>query len=59
MDEASDMLTLPPGLEGIAEVKEGGKGALAMKKKEWQREGKWRKMGIATQRMAKGGRNAV
>lgn len=55
MDEASDMLTLPPGLEGIAIVKEGGKGALAMKKKEWQREGKWRKMGKATQRMAKGG----
>lgn len=55
MDEASDMLTLPPGLEDIAAAKEGGKEALAMKKKEWQREGKWRKMGKATQRMAKGG----
>lgn len=55
MDEASDMLTLPPGLEDIAVAKEGGKEALAMKKKEWQREGKWRKMGKATQRQAKGG----
>ncbi|RDI79671.1 hypothetical protein Vi05172_g10262 [Venturia inaequalis] len=55
MDEASDMLTLPPGLEDIAVAKEGGKEALMMKKKEWRREGKWRKMGKATLRMAKGG----
>jgi hypothetical protein len=55
MDEASDMLTLPPGLEDIAVAKEGGREALAMKKKEWQREGKWRKMGKATLRQAKGG----
>jgi hypothetical protein len=55
VDEASDMLTLPPGLEDIAVAKEGGKEALAMKRKEWQREGKWRKMGKATERQAKGG----
>ncbi|KAE9962648.1 hypothetical protein BLS_010175 [Venturia inaequalis] len=43
------------GLEDIAVAKEGGKEALMMKKKEWRREGKWRKMGKATLRMAKGG----
>ncbi|KIW05476.1 uncharacterized protein PV09_03361 [Verruconis gallopava] len=45
MDEASDMLTLPPGLEELAVAKEGGKASAAMKKKELQREEKWRKMG--------------
>jgi hypothetical protein len=50
MDEACDMLTLPPGLADLAEQEEGGKAALAMKKKEWQREEKWRNMGKASQR---------
>ncbi|KAF2147399.1 uncharacterized protein K452DRAFT_6888 [Aplosporella prunicola CBS 121167] len=45
VDEASDMLTLPPGLATIAEEREGGRAAMLMKRKEWQREEKWRKMG--------------
>lgn len=44
MDEAGDMLTLPPGLADIAEHEEGGKAANELKRKEWQREEKWRKM---------------
>ncbi|EKG17763.1 hypothetical protein MPH_04978 [Macrophomina phaseolina MS6] len=45
VDEASDMLTLPPGLAAIAEEKDGGRSVEMMKRKEWQREEKWRKMG--------------
>jgi len=44
MDEAGDMLTLPPGLADIAEDEDGGKVAEALKKKEWERAEKWRKM---------------
>jgi hypothetical protein len=44
MDEAGDMLTLPPGLADIAEDEEGGKAAQGLKKKEWERAEKWRKM---------------
>ena len=44
MDEAGDMLTLPPGLADIAEDEEGGKAAAVLKKKEWERAEKWRKM---------------
>lgn len=44
MDEAGDMLTLPPGLADIAEDEEGGKAAESLKKKEWERAEKWRKM---------------
>ncbi|KAG0645208.1 TBC domain-containing [Hyphodiscus hymeniophilus] len=44
MDEAGDMLTLPPGLADIAEDEEGGRAAEALKKKEWDRAEKWRKM---------------
>ena len=44
MDEAGDMLTLPPGLSNIAEHEEGGKMALELKRKEWDRADKWRKM---------------
>lgn len=54
MDEASDMLTLPPGLEEVAVAKEGGRAALAMKKKEWKREEKWRRMGKTSQAGQKG-----
>ncbi|TVY94041.1 TBC domain-containing protein [Lachnellula willkommii] len=43
-DEAGDMLTLPPGLADIAEDEEGGKAAEGLKKKEWERAEKWRKM---------------
>jgi len=55
MDEASDMLTLPPGLADIAEQQDGGKTALEMKRKEWAREEKWRKMGKAVAKSGKGG----
>ncbi|KAI9648720.1 hypothetical protein NHQ30_003360 [Ciborinia camelliae] len=44
MDEAGDMLTLPPGLADIAEEAEGGKGLELMKKKESERTEKWRRM---------------
>jgi hypothetical protein len=44
MDEAGDMLTLPPGLADIAEEEEGGRAAEGLKKKEWDRAEKWRKM---------------
>lgn len=44
MDEAGDMLTLPPGLADIAEHEEDSKVAEELKRKEWEREEKWRKM---------------
>jgi hypothetical protein len=44
LNEASDMLRLPPGLAEVAEQQEGGKAAQAMKAKEIEREEKWRKM---------------
>lgn len=44
MDEAGDMLTLPPGLADIAEDAEGGKAADALKRREWERAEKWRRM---------------
>ncbi|KAF2802091.1 RabGAP/TBC, partial [Mytilinidion resinicola] len=55
MDEAADMLTLPPGLADIAEQEEGGRAALAMKKKEIEREEKWRKMAKVVTKGAKSG----
>jgi hypothetical protein len=54
MDEAGDMLTLPPGLADIAEQEEGGHGAARMKRKEWNREEKWRRMGKVNNDAAKG-----
>ena len=44
MDEAGDMLTLPPGLADIAEDEEGGRAAEGLKRKEWSRTEKWRRM---------------
>ncbi|KAG9234475.1 rab-GTPase-TBC domain-containing protein [Amylocarpus encephaloides] len=44
MEEAGDMLTLPPGLADIAEDEEGGKAVEGLKRKEWERAEKWRKM---------------
>lgn len=52
MDEAGDMLTLPPGLADIAEDEEGGKAADSVKRKEWDRAEKWRKMA----KIVKGGK---
>ncbi|KAF9696346.1 hypothetical protein EKO04_005370 [Ascochyta lentis] len=44
LDEASDMLKLPPGLAQVAEQREGGRMARSMKAKEIQRDEKWRRM---------------
>lgn len=44
LDEASDMLKLPPGLAQIAEQREGGRMARSMKAKEIKRDEKWRSM---------------
>ncbi|KAH7075127.1 hypothetical protein FB567DRAFT_536199 [Paraphoma chrysanthemicola] len=44
VQEASDMLKLPPGLAEVAEQQEGGRAAQAMKAKEIERDDKWRKM---------------
>jgi hypothetical protein len=44
MDEAGDMLILAPGLADIAEDEQSGKISDALKKKEWDRSEKWRKM---------------
>ncbi|EME80883.1 uncharacterized protein MYCFIDRAFT_155155 [Pseudocercospora fijiensis CIRAD86] len=55
--EASDMLTLPPGLEDIDENEDAGKTASVLKQREWAREEKWRKMARPAKRSreAKGG----
>jgi hypothetical protein len=55
LDEASDMLKLPPGLADIAEQQEGGRAAQAMKAKEMEREEKWRKMAKVVRSSTKGG----
>ncbi|KAF4551349.1 Rab-GTPase-TBC domain-containing protein 8 [Elsinoe fawcettii] len=44
MDQASDMLTLPPGLESIAEAEDGGRTGEKLRRREWEREEKWRRM---------------
>lgn len=44
VDEAGDMLTLPPGLADIAENDEDSKAASDLKRKEFERDEKWRKM---------------
>ena len=44
VDEAGDMLTLPPGLADIAEDEEDSNMANDLKRREWEREEKWRKM---------------
>jgi hypothetical protein len=53
LDEASDMLKLPPGLAEVAEQQEGGRAARAMRAKEIERDDKWRKMA----RVVKSGAN--
>ncbi|KAF2202042.1 RabGAP/TBC [Delitschia confertaspora ATCC 74209] len=55
LDEAGDMLTLPPGLAQLAEKEEGGKAVQAMKAKEIEREEKWRKMAKVIKSGAIGG----
>ena len=55
VDEAGDMLTLPPALANIAEYDEGGKVMNELKKKEWEREEKWRKMAKVVKKNEIGG----
>ncbi|KAF2445788.1 RabGAP/TBC [Karstenula rhodostoma CBS 690.94] len=55
LDEASDMLRLPPGLAEVAEQKEGGRAAEKARAKEIEREEKWRKMAQVVQAGAKSG----
>ena len=55
MDEAGDMLTLPPGLADIAENEEDNKAAQELRKKEWEREEKWRKMAKIVKNSRDGG----
>lgn len=44
MDEAGDMLTLPPGLADVAKDADNGKAAAALRAKEFARTEKWRRM---------------
>ncbi|MCJ1284599.1 hypothetical protein MMC26_003933 [Xylographa opegraphella] len=57
MDEAGDMLTMPPGLADIAEHESTGKAVDVdvVKRKEWEREEKWRKMAKPVKRNGVGG----
>ncbi|KAJ9626390.1 hypothetical protein H2203_004022 [Taxawa tesnikishii (nom. ined.)] len=48
LDEASDMLTLPPGLADVAEQEDAGRSANLLKRREWAREEKWQKMARRT-----------
>lgn len=44
MDEAGDMLTVPPGLQDPAEGAQANSMSEALKRKEWARSEKWRAM---------------
>ena len=55
VDEAGNMLTLPSGLADIAEHEEGGKTADMHRRKEWEREAKWRKMAKIENKREHGG----
>ena len=55
VDEAGDMLTLPPGLADIAEDEEGSKGVDEARKRERVREIKWQKMAKVVKSDKRGG----
>lgn len=55
MDEAADMLTLPFGLSDIAEIGEAEAKEAYMRRKEIEREEKWRKMARVVSKRADGG----
>ena len=55
VEEAGDMLTLPPGLADISENDEDSRAVENLKKKEWEREEKWRKMARVTKNSRNGG----
>lgn len=50
MDEAGDMLTLPPGLSSITEAAESPAVLEAARKREWSRAEKWRRMARVVKR---------
>ncbi|KAF2174059.1 hypothetical protein M409DRAFT_62223 [Zasmidium cellare ATCC 36951] len=52
--DASDMLTLPPGLADIDEDADAGKTASSLKQREWAREEKWQKMARMVRRKGEG-----
>ncbi|KAI9852928.1 MAG: hypothetical protein M1838_003722 [Thelocarpon superellum] len=56
MEEAGNMLTLPPGLADIAEDQNSisGAGSAGVKRKEWERAEKWRKMARVVDRGSAG-----
>ena len=56
--EASDMLTLPPGLADIAEEQDAGRTASIAKRREWEREAKWQKMARPVRGKSEGVTNA-
>lgn len=55
VDEAGDMLTLPPGLADIAESDDDCKAEESLRRREWEREGKWRKMAKVAENSRNGG----
>ena len=55
VDEAGDMLTLPPGLADIAENDEDNHAVNDLKRKEIEREDKWRKMAKPVKKVRDGG----
>lgn len=54
VDDAGDMLTLPPGLADISED-DDSKAVEEVKRKEWKREEKWRKMAKVAENSRDGG----
>lgn len=52
--DASDMLTLPPGLADIDEDEDAGQTASSLKQREWAREEKWQKMAHMVRRKGDG-----
>lgn len=55
VDEAGDMLTLPPGLADIAENDDDCKAGETLRRRECEREGKWRKMAKVAENSRNGG----
>ena len=55
VDEAGDMLTLPPGLADIAEEQQNSRLSLELRQREWNRDRKWRKMAKQVKRDEHGG----
>ncbi|KAL7941700.1 rab-GTPase-TBC domain-containing protein [Trichoderma barbatum] len=54
LDEAGDMLTLPPSLQDAAEEAQIERISETLKRKEWERSEKWRKMAKVVRRGGQG-----